>query len=96
MLDKKGYLYLMTNKASTVVYAGVISNLKKRIYEHKNKLVEGFTKRYNVNKLVYYECYDSIENAILREKQIKAGSRQKKMDLIQASNPLFKDLYDEI
>ncbi len=84
------------NKASTVIYTGVTSGLHKRIYEHKEKIIEGFTKKYNVNKLVYYEVFDDIENAILREKQIKAGSRQKKINLIKSMNSEFKDLYDEL
>ncbi|KKR18248.1 MAG: hypothetical protein UU65_C0003G0254 [candidate division CPR2 bacterium GW2011_GWC1_41_48] len=86
----------MTNKANMVLYIGVTNNLQKRLWEHKEKLVEGFTKKYNVNELVYYEIFDNIENAILREKQIKAGSRQKKMELIDRFNPEWKDLYDDI
>ena len=86
----------MTNKVNTVIYAGVTSDLKKRIYGHKEKLADGFTKKYNVDKLVYYEIFDDIRDAILREKQIKAGSRAKKLDLIKATNPGFKDLYTEI
>jgi len=86
----------MTNKMDTVIYTGVTSDLQKRIYEHKEKLVNGFTKKYNVNRLVYYEAFDSIEDAITREKQIKAGSRKKKLDLISSINPDFKDLYYEL
>lgn len=86
----------MTNKINTVIYTGVTSDLKKRVYEHKEKIIEGFTKKYNVNKLVYYEVFGDIENAILREKQIKGGSRKKKIDLIKSMNPEFKDLYDEL
>jgi len=86
----------MMNKGNTVIYIGVTSSLKKRIYEHKEKLVDGFTKKYNVNKLVYHETFDNIDDAILREKQIKAGSRAKKINLIKSINPNFKDLYDEI
>ena len=96
MLEKRGYVYLLTNKVNTVIYTGVTSNLQKRVYEHKQKIAESFTKKYNVDKLVYYEIFDNIENAILREKQIKAGSRQKKIDLIKSMNPAFKDLYDEL
>ena len=95
-MEKHGYVYLLTNKTNTVIYTGVTSNLQKRIYEHKQKFVDGFTKKYNVGKLVYYEIFDDMENAILREKQIKAGSRQKKLDLINKMNPQFKDLYDEL
>ncbi len=87
---------MMMNKTNTVIYTGVTSNLKKRIYEHKEKLVDGFTKKYNVDKLVYYEISDNIESAILLEKQIKAGSRAKKLNFIMSVNPYFKDLYYEI
>ena len=96
MNNKVGYVYLLTNKINTVIYTGVTSDLQKRIYEHKEKMVEGFTKKYNVNRLVYYEAFDSIEDAISREKQIKAGSRKKKIDLINSMNPGSKDLYYEL
>ena len=86
----------MTNKLNHVLYTGVTNNLKKRIYEHKSKLIEGFTKKYNVDKLVYYVLFDDIYNAITREKQIKGGSRQKKIDLIASINPGWKDLYNEL
>ena len=96
MMEKHGYVYLMTNKLNTVIYTGVTSALQKRVYEHKQKMIEGFTKKYNVHKLVYYEIFDDLGNAILREKQIKAGSRKKKLDLIGKVNPGFKDLYPEL
>ena len=86
----------MTNYANTVLYTGVTNDLIRRVYEHKNKLVKGFTSRYNVNKLAYYEVTENIESAILREKQIKAGSRQKKIDLINKLNPKWEDLYNQI
>jgi putative endonuclease len=86
----------MTNRHNTVLYTGVTSNLKKRVYEHKEKLIEGFTKRYNVAKLVYYETYDEVYSAIAREKQIKAGSRQKKIALIESMNKEWRDLYEEL
>ena len=86
----------MTNKHNTVIYTGVTANLQKRVYEHRKELVGGFTKKYNVKKLVYYEIASDIETAIAREKQIKAGSRKKKIDLIKSMNPTFKDLYPEI
>jgi len=92
-MDKIGYIYLMSNNANTVIYIGVTNNLQKRIYEHKEKLIEGFTKKYNIIKLVYYEEFDNIVDAIEREKQIKGGSREKKIDLIKSINPEFKDLY---
>jgi putative endonuclease len=95
-MEKQYYVYIMTNKHNTVLYTGITSDLKRRVYEHKNKLVDGFTKKYNVSNLVYYEVFYDPENAILREKQIKAGSRQKKIDLINSMNSCWQDLYDEI
>ena len=86
---------MMTNKNNTVIYTGVTNNLKQRVYEHKEKLIDGFTKKYNLNKLVYFEITNDIDSAIQREKQIKAGSRQKKIDLINSINAEWKDLYDE-
>ena len=86
---------MMTNKNNTVIYTGVTNNLKQRVYEHKEKLIDGFTKKYNLNKLVYFEITNDIDSAIQREKQIKAGSRQKKIDLINSINVEWKDLYDE-
>jgi putative endonuclease len=86
----------MTNKTNNVLYTGVTSNLRRRAYEHREQIVEGFTKKYNVHKLVFYEAYQEPESAIHREKQIKAGSRAKKVALIEAMNPEWKDLYDEL
>jgi len=86
-MSKTGYVYIISNKTNTTLYTGVTSNLQKRIYEHKEKLVEGFSKKYNLNKLVYYEVFDEIQNAIDREKQIKNYKRQKKQDLINQMNP---------
>ena len=88
-------IYIMTNKNNGVLYTGVTSNLYKRVSEHKNKTVAGFTSRYNVTKLVYYEEIETMQEAIAREKQIKGGSRQKKIDLINSKNPEWKDLYEE-
>ena len=96
LMEKKGYVYLMTNKANAVIYTGVTGDLIKRAYQHKEKFVEGFTKKYSITKLVYYEIFDNMEDAILREKQIKGGSRAKKIDLIKGVNPNFKDLYETI
>jgi len=87
MQNRQSYVYLLTNKYNTVLYTGVTSDLKKRVWQHKEKLVEGFTKKYHVDKLVYYEVSADIRAAIAREKQIKGGSRQKKVDLIQGMNP---------
>jgi putative endonuclease len=95
-MDKQYYIYIMTNRNNTVLYAGVTNNLKKRVYEHREKLVEGFTKKYNITKLVYYEVFGDVENAILREKQIKGGSRIKKIRLIESLNKMWTDLYDKL
>ena len=89
-------VYLMTNAHNTVIYCGVTNNLARRVYEHKNGLGGIFTKKYNVNKLVYYEIGDNVNAALAREKQIKGGSRKKKIDLINGVNPEWKDLFDEI
>lgn len=90
------YVYILTNKYNSVLYTGVTSNLIKRIYEHRNKLADGFTKKYHLDKLVYYESYEDISEAIKREKQIKGGSRKDKMKLILKMNPQFIDLYFQI
>ena len=90
----RGFVYIMTNDNDTVLYTGVTSNLRGRVKEHKKNLhPESFTARYNIRKLVYYERFNSIVEAIKREKQIKAGSRKKKLDLINGSNPEWRDLY---
>ena len=89
-------VYIMTSKNNTVLYTGVTSAMQKRVWEHKNKFVDGFTKKYNINKLVYFELTESIESAIAREKQIKNLVRRKKIALIEKENPAWKDLYDEI
>ena len=86
----------MTNKNNTVLYTGVTRNLKKRVYEHKEKMVKGFTGQYSINKLVYYELFREAETAIFREKQIKGGSRKKKNDLIDNFNEGWRDLYSEL
>ena len=86
------YVYILTNKNNKVLYIGVTNNLERRLYEHKEKLVEGFTKKYNVNKLVYYETTSDIKAAIEREKVLKKWSRKKKEWLISLKNPLWNDL----
>lgn len=86
----KNYVYIMTNSRNSVVYVGVTSNLVRRIWQHKNKIFKGFTSRYNCCKLVYYESFDHILDAINREKQLKAGKR--KLDLVNSLNPEWKDL----
>ena len=95
-MNKQYFVYIMTNPKNTVLYTGVTSDLRKRIYEHKEKLVEGFTKKYNIVKLVYYEVLENSYSAVSREKQIKGGSRQKKSDLISSLNPKWDDLYDRL
>ena len=89
------YIYIPASQSGTL-YTGVTSNLAKRIYEHKNDLVDGFTKKYKCHKLVYFEQLDNIELAILREKQIKKWRREKKENLIRTINPTWKDLYEQI
>jgi len=90
------YVYIMTNKYNTVLYTGVTNDLIRRVYEHKNKLVEGFTAKYNLTKLVYYEISKDVKEAINREKQIKGWKREKKEKLIKGFNPDWEDLYEEI
>jgi len=90
---KAGYVYIMTDSSNQVLYTGVTSNLIKRIFEHKNHLVDGFTKKYNVTKLVYYEEGEDIYGAIMREKEINGKLRSKKIKLIESKNPEWNDLY---
>ena len=93
---ENSYVYILTNQYNTTLYLGATSNLVKRIYEHREKLADGFSKRYNLNKLVYFEMFGDITNAIAREKQLKAGSRMDKLDLIKNSNPQWNYLHEEI
>ena len=95
-MKENSYVYIMTNKYNTVFYIGVTSNLVKRIWEHKEKFVEGFTKKYNVDKLGYYEIFEDIESAIIREKQLKKYYRRQKIELIESFNPNWEDLYYKI
>ncbi|HOX41353.1 MAG TPA: GIY-YIG nuclease family protein [bacterium] len=90
------YIYILTNFKNTVLYIGVTNDLIRRAYEHKHKLVKGFTAKYNVGKLVYFEQYSDPRDAIEREKQLKAGSRKKKIDLVTKENPEFIDLYYDL
>lgn len=85
------FCYILTNQSGTL-YVGMTNNLERRIFEHQEKLIDGFTKRYNINRLVYFEDCDSAIDAIRREKQIKGWSRKKKIDLIKRLNPTFSDL----
>ena len=95
-MSKQYYVYIATNKVNTSFYIGVTSDLISRMYEHKNELAEGFTKRYHIKKLVYFEVTDDVAAAIEREKQLKRWHRDWKINLIKENNPEFKDLYDEI
>lgn len=95
-MPRRYYVYIMTNKYHTVLYTGVTNNIGRRVYEHREKLIKGFTLRYNINKLVYYEVFSDIRDAIVREKQIKGGSRKKKIDIINTMNPEWRDLYEEV
>lgn len=91
-MNKEYYIYILSNNSNNVLYIGVTNNLMKRVYEHKSKLVKGFTEKYNVNKLIYFEEYKDIKEAIKREKQLKNWHRGWKLNLIKTMNPNFKDL----
>lgn len=92
MMDKQYYVYLLASKPYGTLYTGITSNLIQRIYQHKQELVDGFTKKYNVHQLVYYEIHLDVNEAILREKRIKKWNRQWKINLIQRDNPQWLDL----
>ncbi len=96
MTRKSYYVYILTNKKNGTLYVGVTSNLIKRVYLHKQKLIDGFTKKYNIKILVHYEQYSDINQAILREKRLKKWKRKWKIELIEKNNPLWKDLYYDI
>ena len=95
-MNKTYAVYILTNYNETTFYIGVTGNLQKRIWEHKNKVVEGFTKKYNVDKLVYYELTENVESALNREKQLKRWHRQWKINLIKNMNPEFNDLSEQL
>ena len=95
-MDKYFYVYIVTNKNNNVLYTGVTNNLLRRIDEHRRKLVKGFTSKYKVNKLVYYEEAQDIYGAIMREKQIKGYVRSKKIKLINSKNPQWEDLFEKL
>ena len=90
-----GYVYILANASRSTLYIGVTSNLPRRLYEHKNKLIDGFTKTFHIHDLMYVEVYPHIEEAIRREKQLKGWTRKKKTTLISAKNPLWKDISQE-
>ncbi|MCL2440030.1 MAG: GIY-YIG nuclease family protein [Alphaproteobacteria bacterium] len=93
---KQAYVYILANKKNGTIYIGVSSDLIKRIYEHKNKSHKGFSAKYDICKLVYYEVFDDIELAIAREKQLKNWRREWKLELIEKTNPEWRDLYEDI
>ena len=95
MTDRTYYVYLLTNCNNKVIYVGITNDLERRIYEHKEKLVKGFTEKYNVNKLVYYEQTPDINAALNREKEIKKWRREKKNRLVVNTNPLWRDLSED-
>lgn len=96
MRDKQYFVYIMTNSRNTVLYTGITNNLQRRVLEHRSGKGGLFTSKYKVKKLVFFEVGDDVNAVIAREKQIKGGSRQKKIDLINSMNPKWKDLYDEL
>ena len=95
-MKKTFYVYILANKRNGTLYIGVTSDLLKRVWEHKEKLSEGFTAKYGVDKLVYYEQFQDAEYALSREKRLKKYNRKWKLDLIEKSNPVWKDLYEEL
>jgi putative endonuclease len=95
-VDRQPAVYILTNKRNGTLYIGVTSDLAKRVWEHKNNIVVGFTKKYNLHQLVWYELHDSMESAILREKRLKEYKRSWKLKLIESMNPDWQDLYDSI
>jgi putative endonuclease len=95
-MEKNFYVYILASQPNSTLYIGVTSDLIKRIWEHRNKLVEGFSKKYNVSQLVYYECFQDAEHAIKREKRLKKYNRKWKTDLIEKTNPIWKDLYEDL
>jgi putative endonuclease len=95
-MNKQPCVYIVANQRNGALYTGVTSNLIQRIYQHKNNLADGFTKKYNCKFLVWYEVHEIMESAIMREKQIKAGGRLEKLALIEGMNPTWGDLYDTL
>ncbi len=96
MLTKQYFVYILASKKNGTLYVGMTNDLIKRVYQHKNNLADGFTKKYNVHNLVYYEIHNNVCNAITREKQLKKWNRQWKIELIQTNNPEWNDLYDNL
>lgn len=96
MTMKKHYVYILASKRNGTLYIGVTNDLMRRVYEHKNNLIDGFTKKHVVHRLVYYEQYDDVVNAIQREKRLKKWNRQWKIELIEKENPEWKDIYMQL
>ena len=96
MSERSYYVYILTNAVRTVLYIGMTNNLIRRVYEHREKFVDGFTKRYQFDRLVYHEAFSTAYDAITREKQLKGWTRKRKLDLIQTTNPNLRDLWNEI
>ena len=95
-MDRQPAVYMVASKRNGTLYVGVSSNVAKRVWEHKNNVVEGFTRRYGLHRLVWYEVHETMESAIVREKRIKGWRRIWKLELIEATNPDWEDLYDTI
>jgi len=95
-MPKRGYVYLLASQRNGTLYVGVTSDLQRRVWEHKNDLHDGFTKRYGVHRLVYYEVHDDIRDALVREKRIKKWRRSWKLELVEALNPTWRDLYEDV
>ena len=95
-MHRQYYVYIMTNKNNTVLYTGMTNDLIRRVYEHKKEMLVGFISKYKIHMLVYFEVYEDIYNANTREKRIKAWKRQWKIELIESTNPEWKDLYEDI
>jgi len=93
--DKFYFIYILTNKGNTVLYTGITNDIERRVFEHKEKSIKGFTEKYNVNKLVYYEIYEEVHMALAREKQIKGGSRKDKINLVNRKNKEWRDLAED-
>jgi putative endonuclease len=96
MLTKQYFVYILASRKNGTLYIGITNDLLKRLYEHKNNLADGFTKKYGVHNLVYYEIHNDASNAITREKQLKKWNRQWKLELIEKTNPAWNDLYDDL
>ena len=95
-MDKQPAVYILADKRNGTLYVGVTSDLVKRVYQHKNGFVDGFTKKYGIKRLVYYETHVSMLDAIMREKRLKKGTRKRKIKLIEDRNPYWNDLYEQI